>query len=78
MSKNAVKKQGRFKGKISDIPKRIIKYFIGMWSEVKKITWLTRKELIQHTGVVLGLVAIMTLIFWIADTILGAATSLFL
>jgi preprotein translocase subunit SecE len=78
MSKNAVKKQGSFKGRFSGIPKKIIKYFTGMWSEVKKITWLSRKELFQHTGVVLGLVVIMTLIFWLADTILGAATSLFL
>jgi hypothetical protein len=32
MSKNAVKKQGSFKGRFSGIPKKIIKYFTGMWS----------------------------------------------
>jgi len=77
MSKSTAKRPTRL-GAIKNIPKRTVKYFAGMWSEVKKITWLTRKELIQHTAVVLGLIAIMTIIFWISDTILRAATSLLL
>ncbi len=68
----AKKKPNRFLGFFI----RIGKYFAGMWAELKKVTWLGRKELFQHTGVVLGLVAMMTVVFWIIDTVLGALTAL--
>lgn len=77
MSKTTVKKSSRLNA-FKNAPKRAVKFLSGMWSEVKKITWLTKKELIQHTSVVLGLVVIMALIFWIADSILRAATSFFI
>lgn len=79
MSKPAAKKSSNTRlQKLKNMPQRIVRFFKGMWSEVKKITWLSRRELLQHTGVVFGLVAIMTLIFWIGDSIFGALTSLIL
>ncbi len=77
MSKTPVKRNSRLQ-RLKNMPQRIAKFFKGMWSEVKKITWLTPKELLRHTGVVFGLVAIMTLIFWAGDSIFGALTSLIL
>ncbi len=73
MSKSTGKKPSRLSA-LKNVPKRAVKFLSGMWTEVKKITWLSKKELIQHTGVVLGLVVIMALIFWIADSGLRAAT----
>lgn len=73
MVKSTAKKPTRLNA-VKNAPKRAAKFLSGMWSEVKKITWLSKKELMQHTGVVLGLVAIMTLILWIADSILRVAT----
>lgn len=73
MVKSTARKPTRLNA-LKNAPKRAVKFLSGMWSEVKKITWLSKKELIQHTTVVLGLVAIMAVIFWIADTILRFAT----
>ncbi|NTW72149.1 MAG: preprotein translocase subunit SecE [Eubacteriaceae bacterium] len=48
----------------------------SVWKELKKVTWPTRQELIQHTSVVLGIVLIMTLIVWVIDTGLGGLLAL--
>ena len=74
MSKSTAKKPSRLNA-IKSMPKRAAKFLSSMWSEVKKITWLSRKELMQHTSVVLGLVVIMAIIFWITDLILRFATA---
>jgi len=68
MSKSTAKKPSRLNA-IKSMPKRAAKFLSSMWSEVKK------KELMQHTSVVLGLVVIMAIIFWITDLILRFATA---
>ena len=43
-------------------------FFKGIKAELKKVSWPTKKELINHTGVVLIACAIMSGIFFIFDT----------
>lgn len=43
-------------------------FFKGIKAEMKKISWPTKKELINHTGVVLFACAIMSGIFFLFDT----------
>lgn len=31
----------------------IVNYFVGSWNELKRVSWPTRKEVIDHTIVVL-------------------------
>lgn len=47
--------------------KSVGKFFSGVSSEMKRVTWPTRKELIRYTWVVLGTVAIMAIFFAIVD-----------
>lgn len=47
------------------------KYFRETRAEMKKVTWPTRKELIQHTGVVLSSIVIIGSFIWIADLAMG-------
>lgn len=37
------------------------------WSELKKVKWPSRKEMISYTLVVVVTVVIMTLYFWVID-----------
>jgi preprotein translocase subunit SecE len=50
---------------------RIIGSFKNMYSEMKKVTWPTRSELINYSLVVLAFIAAMAVIIGIIDT--GAA-----
>jgi preprotein translocase subunit SecE len=56
--------------------KRFTAFLKGVWSELKKVTWPTRKELIQHTSVVLGIVFILTIIVYVIDVGLGGLLAL--
>ena len=56
--------------------KRFITFMKSVWSELKKVTWPTRKELLQHTSVVLGIVFILTLIVYVIDVGLGGLLAL--
>lgn len=47
--------------------KRIGNYFKEVFSETKKLTWPTRKEVINYTLAVIGFVALMALIMWLLD-----------
>ena len=40
----------------------IFNYFQGVWSELKKVSWPTRNEVINHTIIVIVSAAIATLI----------------
>jgi preprotein translocase subunit SecE len=42
-------------------------------SEVAKVTWPSRKETLVTTGLVLAMAAIATLLFFVADQIIGVA-----
>lgn len=47
-------------------------YFIGVYSELKKVHWPDRQQLIGYTGVVLVSVVVVGLIIWLFDS--GLAT----
>lgn len=36
----------------------ILSYFKGVWSELKKVTWPTRQEVINHTAIVIASIAL--------------------
>jgi preprotein translocase subunit SecE len=42
-------------------------------SEVAKVTWPSRKETLVTTGLVLAMAAIATVLFFIADQVIGVA-----
>jgi preprotein translocase subunit SecE len=39
--------------------------------EVRKVVWPTRKETVQTTGIVIAMVAVMALLLWALDGLLG-------
>ncbi len=68
---SAVKKQ-------ANAPKRFQEskdYFRGVWSELKKVHWPDRKQLLTYTAVVLVTVAIVSVMLWIVDSGLGMVIS---
>ncbi|MDI3536701.1 MAG: preprotein translocase subunit SecE [Eubacteriaceae bacterium] len=66
------------KNKKPNIFQRLTAFLKGVYSELRKVTWLNKQELAQKTGLVAGIVAIFTLLVWIVDTGLGALAALFL
>lgn len=47
------------------------KYLRETKAEMKKVSWPTRKELQQHTGVVLTSIVIIGAYLWVIDTGMG-------
>lgn len=43
-------------------------YFRGVRTEIKKVVWPTRKELVSYTGVVVFTCVVFAIGFWIVDT----------
>lgn len=43
-------------------------YFRGVWSELKKVHWPDRKQLLTYTGVVFVAVAIVSVLLWVVDS----------
>lgn len=80
MAKNEKKSQKKSsdKGKKPNIFQRMINFVKAVYHELRKVTWLNREELIQHTGVVAGIVAIFTLLVWVVDSGLGGLAALFI
>ena len=52
-------------------------FFADSWSELKKVRWPTRKELISYTIVVLSTVTFVTLYFYGIDMGLSELIELF-
>ena len=48
-----------------------IQFFRQVKQEVKKVTWPTRKEVLQTSAMVLVIVAIASLFFFVVDLIFG-------
>ena len=49
------------------------KYFRELKAEIKKVTWPTRKQVVNNTGVVLSVMVVMALFLFGIDSGLGAA-----
>ncbi|MBQ5440893.1 MAG: preprotein translocase subunit SecE [Firmicutes bacterium] len=43
-------------------------YFRGVKTELKKVVWPTRKEVVSYTAVVIAVCAGFALLFWLIDT----------
>jgi preprotein translocase subunit SecE len=48
---------------------RMKNYYKGVRSELKKVNWPTRKELINYTIVVLATCGVMTVVIWGLDLV---------
>ena len=48
-------------------------YFRGVKTELKKVVWPTRSEVVSYTAVVIAVCAAFALIFWLIDTGILAA-----
>lgn len=64
----AVKKSETTQGKTD----RAVDFLRGVWSELKKVHWPGRRQLIAYTGVVLIAVLFVALLLWIVDSGLSA------
>lgn len=60
------KKDGKTNQKFTDKAKR---FFKGVWSELKKVHWPNKKEIITYVTVVLVSVFIVSIVIWIIDSI---------
>jgi len=45
-------------------------YFRGVKAEMKKVIWPNKKELINYTGVVIMISAIIAFIVWVLDLVI--------
>lgn len=63
--REAAKKKINFKEFITSARQ----FFTGVWQELKKVHWPSRREVVVYTGVVLVVVGIVMVIIWIADSI---------
>lgn len=52
------------------------RYFKDMWSELKKVTWPARKDLISYTLAVIAFIVVMAIVTGIFDFGLGKLFSL--
>lgn len=52
------------------LPRRIATPFVNMWRELKKVTWPSRKDLVNYTGVVIVFMIFMAVVVGLLD--LGA------
>lgn len=48
---------------------RVKNYFRGVRSELRKVNWPTKKELVNYTVVVLATCFVMTLVIWGLDIV---------
>ena len=51
-------------------------HILGVKSELKKVIWPTKKELINYTTVVIVMCAVVALVVWIIDSGLNKLLSL--
>lgn len=57
---------------------RTMKFFRGVWSELKKVHWPNRKEIVTYTSVVLVAVLIVALMIWLVDSVFSSLLALIL
>ncbi|MCM8900401.1 preprotein translocase subunit SecE [Caldicoprobacter algeriensis] len=63
--------QGKAETKVSSKRKRVVKYFRDVISEVKKVSWPDRKELVNATIAAIVFIVIFAIVVGIVDLILG-------
>ncbi len=55
-----------------------VRFLQNSWSELKKVHWPSRSEVVVYTGVVLGSVIVLALLIWLADSVLSRLLELLL
>jgi len=71
MANNNTKEKVPFFKRIGNFFKGIGKYFKEVWAEVKKLTWPTKKELINYCLAVIAFCALMAIIIGLLDFAFG-------
>lgn len=56
----------------------LVSYIKETKTELKRVSWPSRKELLKNTGVVLTVVISSTLLVWVLDSVLSGALGLIL
>lgn len=56
----------------------LVSYVKETGSELKRVSWPTKKELLKNTGVVLTVVISSTILVWALDSVLSGALGLIL
>ena len=49
------------------LPRNIARPFMNMWRELKKVTWPTRKDLLNYTLIVLAFMVFMGVVIGLLD-----------
>lgn len=60
-------KENKFLAFCKALPRKIAAPFKNMWHELKKVTWPTRKELINYTCIVLVFMVFMGVVIGLLD-----------
>ena len=55
----------------SEPGRRTISFGRDSFAELKRVVWPTRKEAMQMTGIVFAFVAVMSIMLWLTDKVLG-------
>lgn len=53
-------------------------YFRGVKAEMKKVAWPNKKELINYTGIVVGISAIVSIVVYLLDLGIHGVLQLFI
>lgn len=72
LKRKPVSKKTSKKGKTSSVGS----FFKGVVLEFKKVNWPTGPQLLQHTLVVVGIVALFAVVIYAFDVVLGYAKGL--
>lgn len=51
--------------------KKLAKFFIGVKSEMKKVKWPTKKEMITYSAATLSFIMVFALFFGLTDVVLA-------
>ena len=75
---NAAEKKAKpgFVQRIGNFFKRIGRYFKNMWHELKKVTWPTKKDVLNYSLVVFAFMVVMGIIIGVIDLGSGALVDL--
>jgi len=65
------KKQVVVKKEAVNRVEQVKKYFRGVYNELKKVHWPTRREVLTYTGVVVVAVIFVAALIWIFDLIMS-------
>ena len=74
MAENKQAKKGFFAG-VKDWFGRVVKYFRDTFSEMKKVVWPSKKQVINNTVVVLVVVLLSAVVIFILDAVFGFGLS---